>query len=61
MQGKRLFGAQKWDNVQEHLRILYRPAAWSRLLKKKVDTVLCLALPTGRTMRKLLGITLTEM
>lgn len=61
MQGERLFGAWKWDYVQEHLRILYRPAAWSRLLKKKVDMMLCLALPTGRTMRKVLGITSTKM
>ena len=59
MQGERLFGVQKRDYVQGHLRILKRSEAWSRLLRKKVDTVLCLALTTGRTARELLGITLS--
>lgn len=31
--------------------------AWSRLLRKKVDAVLRLAVITGRTARELLGIT----
>lgn len=32
----------------------------SRLLRKKLDTVLCLAVTTGRTVRELLGVTAAE-
>lgn len=59
MQGERLFGVLKWDYVQEHLRILNRSEAESRLLRIKVDTVPWLAFNTGKPVREVLGITAT--